>query len=428
MSKKLTRSIVAAMSMLALVLGATGLSPAKPAPASAAGQSIDMFFNPTSVFKVYFTLPSETVDALNSSKTLKDYAAARVNLVTADGQQSGLIDIGLRLKGSTSLVTLSGKPSFKVKFNWSTLKGQRFLGLKRMTLNAMSQDGSMVHEAAAYRLYNLMGIPAPKTSYARVFVNGTDKGLYANIETVDDIFLSKRFTDVTQHLYEGVALNDFKPGKDNGTDTWGAFLVDEGWKAVPNKNDLTKLISISNMTTGASWWTAMGKYWDRKKLVMQFAVDNFTGNWDSYSGPIINNFYVRSNNAGKFTMMPWGVDQTFGENRQTRTLLDDYFFSLDGALAGFPWVREGFKKDEIPRGLLFQKCLKYAPCKTEYLNDLKLVMAKATSISTFIKQASSAISVYTSADVKAEQVRSAAWVGKQVTRVKALLKKNGIKY
>ena len=55
-------------------------------------------------------------------------------------------------------------------------------------------------------------------------------------------------------------------------------------------------------------------------------------------------------------------------------------------------------------------------------------MAKATTTSNFIKQVSSTISSYTSQDVKDEQVRSAAWVGKQVTRVKALLKKNGIKY
>jgi hypothetical protein len=122
-------------------------------------------------------------------------------------------------------------------------------------------------------------------------------------------------------------------------------------------------------------------------------------------------------------MMPWGVDQTFGENRQTRASLDDFFFGLDTATAVHPWV-----KNEMQRGLLFQKCLKYAPCKTEYLNDLKLVMAKATTTSNFIKQVSSTISSYTSQDVKDEQVRSAAWVGKQVTRVKALLKKNGIKY
>ena len=428
MSTKLTRSIVAALSMLALALGATGVSPAQPSPALAAGQSIEMFYNPTSVFEVYLTLPTASVNALNNSKTLETYTAARVKFVTEDSQQSGLIDIGLRLKGSTSLETLNGRPSFKIKFNWSNLKGQRFLGLKRMTLNAMQQDGSKIHEAAAYRLYNQMGIPAPKTSYARVFVNGTFKGLYANIETPDDIFLSKRFTDVTQHLYEGLGLGDFKPDRDGGDDISGWFPVDEGWKAVPNKNDLTKLISVANLPTGSSWWTAMGKYWDRKKLIMQFAVDNFTGNWDSYSGPIVNNYYVRSNNAGKFTMIPWGVDQTFGENRATNTPLDDYFFSMDSPSVGFPWVRQAFKKDTMPRGLLFQKCLKYAPCKTEYLNDLKAVMGKATSTTRFMQQVSDKLMIYTTVEAQDEQARSAAWVGKQVTRVKALLKKNGIKY
>jgi len=428
MTKKLTRSIVAALSMLALVLGATGVSPARPAPAAAAGQSIDMFYNSLSVFDVYLTLTSASVNALNNPKTLETYTAARAKFVTEDSQQSGLIDIGLRLKGSTSLQTLNGAPSFKIKFNWSNLKGQRFLGLKKMTLNSMSQDGSKIHEAAAYRLYNLMGIPAPKTGYARVFVNGSLKGLYANIETPDDIFLSKRFNDVTQHLYEGNGLGDFKPERDGGDDISGWFLVDEGWKDVPNKNDLTKVIDVASMPTGSSWWTAMGKYWDRKKLVMQFAVDNFTGNWDSYSGPIINNYYVRSNNAGKFTMIPWGVDQTFGENRQTAVLLDDYFFSMDSPMVGFPWVRQAFKKDTMARGLLFQKCLKYAPCKTEYLNDLKLVMAKANTTVSFMKQVSANLLNYTWADAQDEQVRSAAWVGKQVTRVKALLKKNGIKY
>jgi hypothetical protein len=55
-------------------------------------------------------------------------------------------------------------------------------------------------------------------------------------------------------------------------------------------------------------------------------------------------------------------------------------------------------------------------------------MAKANTTVSFMKQVSANLLNYTSADAQDEQVRSAAWVGKQVTRVKALLKKNGIKY
>jgi len=125
--------------------------------------------------------------------------------------------VGLRLKGSTSLEKLAGHPSFKVKFNWSSLKGQRFLGLKRMTLNAMTQDTSLIHEASAYRLYNQMGVPAPRTGYARLFINGTLKGVYVNIETPDDIFLSTKFTDPTQHLYEASPFRTFSPATTTAT-------------------------------------------------------------------------------------------------------------------------------------------------------------------------------------------------------------------
>ena len=173
-------SILLALGLVASTLGAS--------PANAA-QALGDFYNSTNVHEVYLTIDAASVDNLN--KTPKDYTAARVEFKTANGSASGQISIGLRLKGSTSLEKLSGRPSFKLKFNWKDLKGNRFLGLKAMTLNALTQDTSMIHEAAAYRLFNAMGIPASKTGFAKVFINGTLKGFYLNVETPDDIFLSK---------------------------------------------------------------------------------------------------------------------------------------------------------------------------------------------------------------------------------------------
>ena len=182
---RLARRTVAALSAL-IVVGAV-LAP----PAQAAGQTPEQFYDPTKISDVYFTIPSASATNLNDPAKMINYTAAQVKFVTPDGQQSPLINIGLKLKGSTSLEKLSGRPSFKIKFNWSNLKGQRFLGLKHMTLNAMTQDNSLIHEAAAYRLYNAMGVPAPKTGFARVFVNGNFKALYVNIASYDDIMLSK---------------------------------------------------------------------------------------------------------------------------------------------------------------------------------------------------------------------------------------------
>jgi len=418
--RNVSRAVWAIFLSFGLIAAAVAVPPAS------ASQSLTDFYGSSSIHEVYITLDSASIANLN--KTPKDYTMAQVELKSTGGT-SGKFSTGVRLKGSTSLEKLSGKPSFKLKFNWSNLKGQRFLGLKSMTLNAMSQDSSMIHEAAAYRLFNSMGIPAPKTGYAKVYVNGTLKGLYVNVETTDDIFLSKRFGDPTQHLYEAQAFKDLMYGNDRGGHETGPYLVDEGWSTTPDKKDLAKLIEVANMTTGASWWKAMDTYTDRAKLIRQFAVENFIGHWDSYSGPIINNHYLRSNDRGKFTMIPAGVDQTFGENRQTPIKGDSYYFAMDAKEVGYPWVMQSHKKPAIPRGMLFQKCLTYKPCKTLYLNELKAVSAKATSskLSTFMLNSAGLITEFSNADARAEQTRSINWLKKQQSNVAALLKKNGIK-
>ncbi|MFM2238610.1 MAG: CotH kinase protein, partial [Actinomycetota bacterium] len=157
------------------------------------------------------------------------------------------------------------------------------------------------------------------------------------------------------------------------------------------------------------------------------AVENFIGHWDGYSGPLQNNHFLRSNILGKFTMLPWGADQTFGENRKTPVLLDDYFMNLDKSSSGFPWIQPSTKT--MPRGLLFTKCLAYKTCKTAYLTQLKAVSAKITSAKfvASLKSAATTISSYSPADVKAEQVRMQSWIGKQQTRVVTVLKENSIR-
>lgn len=425
-SRTASRSLAASLIMALLATILIGVAPSKAANPIALADIYDNF----SVTKVYLEVPPASETSLNTAKTFKTWVAAKVKFVNGD-RESAQMSIGMRLKGSTSLQPLKAKPSMKLKFNWgASLSGARFLGLKNMTLHSMTQDSSLIHEVSSYRLFNAMGVVAPKTGWAEVFVNGVSKGIYANVETPDDVFLSTRFKDVTQHLYEGQAFNDLLPGKDNGGENDGAFLVDEGWNTTPNKNDLTKLIEVANITDPKKWWAEMAKYTDRDRLVTQFAVENILGGWDAYSGPIINNYFLRSNAAGKFTMMPWGVDQNFGENRDTPALLDEFTFPMDSVRAAYPWIKHTHKGQvDLPRGILFQKCIKYQPCRTLYLQKLKATSAKANSIKLtgFMTQVSAVIAPYSNDNAKAEQVRSISWFKKQQTAVTGLLKKYKIK-
>ena len=425
-NKGLRRLTAASVS---LVLGSVLL--VSPAQAAASLKSTD-FYNPLKVLRVDLTLPQDTVTALNNRNTYRTYAPGAVTM-SVDGRTSGSLDMQIRLKGSTSISKLDATPSFKIKFPKGP-SGTGYLGLRRLTLNALTQDGSKIHEYGAYALFNAMGVPASKTGWARVYVNGVDRGLYANIEQPDENFMAKRFKDITQHVYEGIAVRDLKVGNDNGDNMSGSFFVDYGWKVTANKNDLGQLITVANYTDPAKWYKGLDSVTDRAALIKFMAVENFLGHWDGYSGPDINNYFIRSNTRGKFTFIPWGADQTFGENRQTEALGDTFLTPLLSPTSTHPWLPR-----QTARGMLYTKCIAYSVCKTDYLTQLKAVsdMATKMKLGSLMKAATTVINPVLRVQFPAEtgvyeialkeQTRSIAFIASRQKEVAALVKKYKIK-
>jgi len=401
-------------------------------PAQAASPlKLTDIYNPLKVLKAELSLPAESVASLNNSATFKVYVPGTL-ILSVDGKSSGVQEVTVRLKGSTSMYKLDETPSFKIKFKKGPT-GLGYLGLRRLTLNGMVQDNSKIHEFGAYNLFNAMGIPASKTGWVRLYINGVDRGLYVNVEQPDQVFMSKRFKDVTQHIYEGIAFKDLKLGNDNGGADSGNFLVDYGWKVTPNKNDLTKLINYASDWEDKTWYQGLLTVTDRALLIRAFAVENFLGHWDSYSGPDINNYFLRSNTRNKFTYIPWGTDQTFGENRKSEVLGDTFHLPLISERADQPWAKN------LYRGKLYVQCINYKPCRTQYLLELKAVSAMATKIKLGAQMRAAAaviepVLAAQYANDKAtltlahkEQARSIVYIARRQAEVKALLVKYNIK-
>jgi hypothetical protein len=306
--------------------------------------------------------------------------------------------------------------------------------------------------------YRAMDVPAPRTGYTTITFEGATKpnqpkrGLYLLLESEDKEFFAERFDDVTQHVYENNHdVTDFdteKIGGDVEVSTY--FKVKQGWKDTPNRDDLRAFTRAIN-TSGKKFWDNLDLVADRERLIMLFAVDNFTGNWDTYSGPLRNNFTFRSNIAGKFTFVPWGTDQSFGENlfndpgarvrfpgyRLPVKSHDDYFITIDKPYTGYPGsyvfaysagLRDMAKMEnyQIVRGKMFIKCMHYAPCSTLYFQNLQKVneWAKFAKLSNQMTATSKLIDKYLTKYQKAEAVRTAKWTDKQIKRVDAALKRN----
>jgi hypothetical protein len=304
------------------------------------GDPPESMYSPSAIVVIDLTLPQSSIEALEAEPE-EEYQPGTFSMATTDGTPGGIgtfstpLNVGIRLKGGNgSFLPLGEKSAFKVKFSF--VKGQKFLGLKKMTLNNMKQDASMLHENLAYRSFRAAGVPSSRSGYAWVRLNGERLGMYLNVEDLDDVSLEKRFGpfDDPQHLYEGEHGVDVAPGEA------GKYEVDEGDDGV--LTDLEALIEAANDALAPDWSDRVSPYADLEEMTQMWAVEKYSGHWDGYAGDdrpeVPNNYFLYSDAAGKFKMLPWGTDQTW----ETLIAFDD------------------------PGGILFNECLADASCKATY--------------------------------------------------------------
>lgn len=310
-------------------------------PTPAAADQAEALYRPDRVDVIELALPPEAIADLEAEPD--EYVKGTFALAATDGTPAGVgpftapRNVEVRLKGDASFHDLGGKAAFKLKFK----SADAFLGLRKMTLNNMVEDPSMTHETLAYTAFRAAGVAAPRTSFAYVYANGVDYGLHLDVETLDKVALQERFgpfQEPPQHLYEGEAGDDVRPGGAAG------FEVDEGDDG--DLSDLEALIAATNGTGVEPWWTRIAPFADLMQMTRMWAVEKYVGELDGYSSgrdPFQpNNYYLFSDATGRFKMLPWGADETF----QSRNRL-----AFDEA-----------------HGLLFARCLADSTCASTYLS------------------------------------------------------------
>jgi spore coat protein CotH len=296
------------------------------------------WFAPDAVRDVYIEIPAESWDLIDAQAVppgcvpyLRDYYTGSAVL---DGQ--GYDGAGVRTKGGCgSARHLSGKASFKVNLSWNdpAVAGcpaeRRSHGLKRLTLNNLIQDHSYVHERLAYTFYQLMGVPTPRASHVRLFVNDELWGLYLHVESIDRRFLSRWFDDNDGMLYEGTYYCDLLPGNvpPADEDTYCLSrkfrpsdcepIADDG-----DPEDYTPLRAMVTQLDGlyqtldadpqASFYPEIEAIFDFDTFLSMWAVETVIGHWDGYVIQIVNNYRVYHDpETARWTLIPTGVDQTF---------------------------------------------------------------------------------------------------------------------
>lgn len=251
-------------------------------------------------------------DSLNL--LLGDSLYAAHEFMATVSYQSSLLNqtidsIGFRARGNTSLA--SQKKSFKVDFN-RFIAAQKFQGLEEMNLNGEHNDVSIMRTYLAQHLMRGAGVPSSRTSYIQLYVNNEYKGLYINLEYIDDEFLDLRF-----------------PGQANGNLWKCAYGADLNWwganpssyqdvydlKTNQDSADYTALvhfIDVLNNTPASSFVCAIQEVMDVDLFLRTIALEILMGQWDGYAYNKNNYFLYQRESDGKMVYLSYDLDNTFG--------------------------------------------------------------------------------------------------------------------
>ncbi len=228
-------------------------------------------------------------------------------------------DIAVRYKGNGTFrqAQSSGKISLKVDLN-KYVKGQKLAKIEKLNFANNITDAGWMNEELAYRLFRDAGVPAPRTSYAKIYVTVTNSGpreywgLYSIVEDIDDIFAQDRFGAKGGLLLKPVTTSLFHYlGED-----WAKYNQTYDPKDKMTEAQTKRVIDFCKFVTSADdeqFAARLGDYVDLDEFARFLAVTVWLTDMDSIldNG---QNFYVYMNpETQKFSFLAWDQDHSFGQ-------------------------------------------------------------------------------------------------------------------
>jgi hypothetical protein len=197
------------------------------------------------------------------------------------------------------------------------VKGQSLAGVTTLNFHNNIVDPGWLNEVMAFRLYRDAGVPAPRSSYLRLYVTVTGQtarkylGLYTLAENVDEHFFEARLKSGAGAILKPVSVNPFK---DLGSD-WKNYVQTYDPKTDLSVAEQRRVMEFCRFVTHASdaeFAAGIGGYVDLEAFARFFAVVVWINDIDGLLDRG-QNFYVHLNPAtNKFSFIPWDADHAFG--------------------------------------------------------------------------------------------------------------------
>ena len=255
------------------------------------------FFDPTALAQVTLVFEAEAATQL---------LADEQSIVTAQVTVDGVVfeNASVRLYGPDgSWRSVTEKAGYWVDLDPG---GQTSLeGYRSLILDNLQRDGGMVREHVANLLFRALDVPAPKTRYGWLKVNGQDQGLYLLMEPVSDPVFQTTWFDAA-----GGAVVYGKKDVDLNENGLSKFIWGAG---PPNQEALDALVTGLDAVGDEGIYEALDALIDMDRYVTFAAAEIMLGVKRGYVyGP--RNYTLIQNPAdGRWLILPRELPRTMRE-------------------------------------------------------------------------------------------------------------------
>ena len=271
--------------------------------------------------------------------------------------------VGIKTKGNLTLKEVwnlsSDRFSFTINFgkyintdNGYTDK-QNLYGLRKVALNNIYGDATLMKEYLSYELMTKMGIPTPEYSLINLYINDEFYGVYMMVESIDSSLTQRTLGEKSDYLVKpessgGDLIYDNSLDEyinDDGEFDFSSIIYDNSGNIIyPNdksnplykynglwENDedtfedivdmlptifkwmktLNKLNNTDNPNTD-DYKLALEEIIDVDSLIRYFAVNTYLVNLDGYQSEKMQNYALYINETGRATIIPWDYNYSFG--------------------------------------------------------------------------------------------------------------------
>jgi CotH kinase protein len=272
----------------------------------ASAQTITDFFDDTVLQEIHLDVNPEDWASIKANPRSDQYYEANFRWRGLE-----VDSIGIRQRGNA---TRNGtKPGLRVDFNRYE-SGRTFLGMKSVGLDNNAQDASMVKERVIMEVYTKLGLPAPRETSAKVYVNDEYYGVYTVIEATDKNFLMRNFNEDGGYLYEVQGTSSYRFEYLGAA---GSLYDPRYFDAKTHSSDpdpgapLVPFIQSINAGTDANFASTMSSVMNLNLFMKHLAVEDFMGETDGILNGL-NNFCMYRFENKMWQFIGKDKDLTFG--------------------------------------------------------------------------------------------------------------------